>query len=296
MQTIRNIVWILTLSSISFLLPLSTKAYDFADQKPGTYAYDFGDQKSATLATKAWAALEVKDWIGVEAYTEKCISLYTKAALQQQSEITSIPPAAVANTYWALNDVAICYFIKAKALHAQNKLDLAKKNAKVPVDEFSYAQCWDNQGWFWSVASACNDLIATLGTNVDFEDYTSEVLVRKAWESSGSDQLDNAIMYTKKCIALYEKDAKKQQESLTNYALKDQAFNYWALNDVGTAYFILGEVYAKKKQWKESVEAYKACVNEYLYSQCWDPKGWFWKPAVAARGKLNKILAEQGLS
>ncbi len=283
MRTIRSMFWAITLGFISFSLYAAN-------------TYDFGDQKSATLATKAWAALEVKDWAGVEVYTEKCISLYTKSALQQQSELTAIPLANVANTYWALNDVATCYFIKAKALHAQNKVDIARKNAKVPIEELSYAQCWDPQGFFWSVTNACNDLIMTLGTNLDFEDYTSEVLVRKAWECLGSDQLNNAIVYAKKCISLYEKDAKKQQESLTNYAAKDQAFNFWALNDVGTAQFILGEVYAKQKLWKESVEAYKTCVNEYLYSQCWDPKGWFWKPALGARGKLNKILAEQGIS
>ncbi len=258
---------------------------------------DFGDQKSATLTTKAWAALEAKDWVSVEAYTEKCITLYTKQALKQQSELTAIPPKEVASTYWALNDVATCYFIRAKALQIQGQNEQAKKYAKMVVDEFSYAQCWDKQGWLWSVASACNDLIMTLGTDIDFGTYTSEELVRKAWESMGSEKLDNAIVYAKKCISLYAKDAKKQQEVLTNYAPKDQAFNNWALNDVGTAHFILGEVYSKKQQWKEAVENYNACVNEYLYSQCWDPKGdFFWKPAVACRGKLNKISAEQGIS
>ena len=40
---------------------------------------------------------------------------------------------------------------------------------------------------------------------------------------------DNTIIYTQKCIDLYEKDAIKQQESLSNYAPKERAFDYWAL-------------------------------------------------------------------
>lgn len=259
-------------------------------------AFDYGDQKSTTLTTKAWASLEVKDWEAVEAYTEKCIALYSKHALKQQSELTQIPPAPVANGYWALNDVGTCYYIKAQAYKAQGKADLAKKICQLVIDEFSYAQCWDKQGWFWSVANACQDMINTLGTNIDFEDYTSETLVRKAWEALNADQTTNAIIYCKKCVSLYEKDAKKMQEGLSNYAPKDQAFNFWALNDVGTAYFIMGEAYAKKKEWENAIEAFKTLVNDYLYSQCWDPKGWFWKPAVSARGKLNKIRAEQGLA
>ena len=258
--------------------------------------YDFGDNKSSTLASKAWASLEVKDWKGVEAYTEKCFSLYTKQALQQQSELTSMPPAAVANNCWALNDVGTCYYIKAKALKEQAQMDQAKKICELVINEYSYSQCWDPQGWFWSVANACKDLMMMLGTNIDFEDYTSETLTRKAWESLSANNVPNTIVYSQKAISLYEKDAKKQQESLSNYAPKEKAFDYWALNDVGTCYFVLGEVYAKNKEWEKSVEAYQKVINEYFYSQCWDPRGWFWKPAVASRGKLNKIMAEQGIS
>jgi tetratricopeptide (TPR) repeat protein len=263
-------------------------------------SYDYGDQKSVTLVTKAWAALEVKNWEAVEAYTEKCITLYSKAAHQQQSELTSLPSAVIAHSYWALNDVATSHFIKAKAFQSQKKFDLAEKNAKIIINEFSYAQSWDPKGQlFWSVMNGANDIILMLNNpDVEIEEYTSEYLVRKAWETLGSNKFDAVVIYANKCIALYEQEAQKQQESLTSYAPKDQVFNYWALNDVGTAYFILGEVYFKKQHWKEAVEAYRTCVDKYLYAQCWDPngEGWFWKPSVAARGKLNKILAEQVIS
>ncbi|EKD26147.1 MAG: Beta-glucanase [uncultured bacterium] len=258
--------------------------------------YDFGDSKSATLTAKAWEAFQAKDWNGVEAFTEKCIALYSKPALQMQSELTSMPNETVANKFWALNDVGTCYYVKAQSFKEQSKIDQAKKMCQLVMDEYSYAQCWDKQGWFWSVANACKDLMSTLGTNVDFEDYTSETLTRKAWEALDSGNTANALIYVNKCLSLYKKDALKQQESLTTYAPKDKAFDYWALNDVATCLYIKGDAYAKDKDWEKSVEAYKSIINEYFYAQCWDPRGWFWKPAVACRGKLNKIMAEQGIS
>ena len=94
---------------------------------------------------------------------------------------------------------------------------------------------------------------------------------------------------------LYRKPANEQQASLSGFAPKEKAFDYWALNDVGTAFFIMGEAYVKKEDSKKALEAYKTLVDKYPHTQCWDTKGWFWKPAVAARGKINKLAAEQGL-
>ena len=127
---------------------------------------------------------------------------------------------------------------------------------------------------------------------VDFGDYTSETLTTKAWLALIAEEPDLALVYTAKCIELYAKEALKMQASLTAYAPKDNVFNYWALNDVGTCYFITGEALLQKKQWAEAHAAYETCIRDFSYSQCWDPKGWFWKPAVGARGKANKIRAE----
>ena len=86
------------------------------------------------------------------------------------------------------------------------------------------------------------------------------------------------------------------QANLNGYAPKEKAFDSWALNDVGTCYYIMGESYLAKNNTAKALESYKVLVDKYYYSQCWDQKGWFWKPAVAARGKVNKIAAESGLA
>jgi hypothetical protein len=78
------------------------------------------------------------------------------------------------------------------------------------------------------------------------------------------------------------------QASLTEYPWesKDKIFSFWALNDIGTGYFILGEAYRNAGKNQEAKDAYKTLIDEYSYSQCWDPQGWFWKPAEAAQEKM----------
>ena len=81
------------------------------------------------------------------------------------------------------------------------------------------------------------------------------------------------------------------QGSLTEYPWqsKEQVFNYWALNDVGTSLFIKGEALKNAGKAKAAKAAYKQLIDEYYYAQCWDPQGWFWKPAEAAQEALDAL-------
>jgi hypothetical protein len=134
----------------------------------------------------------------------------------------------------------------------------------------------------------------TIGTSYDFGDYTSQTLTTKAWGVLEANDHKGVELYTRKCIELYEAEAKKQQASLTEFTPKEKAFDPWALNDVATCYFILGESLMAQQRYREAKAAFDRVVNDFSFAQCWDPKGWFWKVAVAARGRLNKILAEGG--
>ncbi|MBE7159385.1 MAG: beta-glucanase precursor, partial [Rhodospirillales bacterium] len=63
----------------------------------------------------------------------------------------------------------------------------------------------------------------------------------------------------------------------------------WALNDVGTCYFIKGQALESQGKKKDAVAAFKYLSDNLAFAQCWDPKGWFWKPADAARDKTKKL-------
>src|SRR3989338_4268273 len=125
----------------------------------------------------------------------------------------------------------------------------------------------------------------------DFGDYRSVTLITRAWAALEKGDIEAVLAYTNKCIELYGEQARKMQASLTGYVTgsNQEVFNYWALNDVATGLFIQGEAYRKAKMNDEAKEVYQKLMKEFSYGQCWDTKGWFWKPAEAAKEKLAAI-------
>lgn len=124
----------------------------------------------------------------------------------------------------------------------------------------------------------------------DFGDMKSSTLTTKAWEAYGAGKLDAVLAYTGKCMELYGNTALEQQKALNgNFASKGTEFEYWALNDVGTCYFIRGAMYADKRKKDEAIADFEYLLDNLSFAQCWDPKGWFWQVANAAAERLDKI-------
>jgi tetratricopeptide (TPR) repeat protein len=257
--------------------------------------YDFGDMKSVTLAAKAWAALDKGDIEAVLAYTNKCIELYREEAQKMQASLSGYVSGSNQEifNYWALNDVGTCLYIQAEAYRKADMLEEAKEAYNLLINEYKYAQCWDASGWFWKPAEAAQEKLDMLKTGkvYDFGDYKSVTLTGKAWQAFNDNDLDSALVYTDKCIDLYKDKAREMQASLSEYPweTKEQIFSYWAINDVGTCMFIKGEMLRRAGKIQEAKEVFNALVNDYYFSQCWDSKGWFWKPSDAAKEKLAEM-------
>ena len=137
-------------------------------------------------------------------------------------------------------------------------------------------------------------LVAAASANAlpDFGDHRSETLVAKAWDAYGSKNFDDALAYVGKTVELYEGEAKQMQASLKELPRresKEDTFKRWALNDVGTSLFIKGETLLKQGDKKAAREAFDKLVKEFPFAQCWDSKGWFWKPADAAKKRLAEL-------
>jgi tetratricopeptide (TPR) repeat protein len=267
--------------------------------------YDFGDFRSVTLTTKAWEALEKGDVEAVLAYTNKCIELYGREAAKMQASLTDYPKAeadggsnqAVFN-YWALNDVGCSLFIQGEAYRKADMLEESKEAFNRVINEYFFAQCWDRRGLFWKPAETAKDRIREIetGRSYDFGDFRSETLITKAWAAFNENDLEAALAYTNKCIELYKDKAKEMQASLSAYPMgetnekeKENIFQYWALNDVGTCLFIKGEMLRKVGKIAEAKETFNNLINDFSFAQCWDPKGWFWKPADEAKAKLAEL-------
>ena len=258
-------------------------------------AYNYGDYRSVTLSTKAWEALEKGDLEAVLDYTNKCLELYAKKAKEMQDSLSTYPAGSNEQifNYWALNDAATSLYIQAEAYRKAGMQQEAQAAYKKLIDDYSFGQCWDKGGWFWKPAEAAKEKIAMMksGSDLDFGDYKSSTLALKAWQALEKKDLDSVQIYVNKCLELYEGQAKEMQNSLTEYPWedKDKIFSYWALNDVGTCLFIMGEAYRDAGKAAEAKKAFKKLIDEYSFAQCWDPQGWFWKPAEAAQQKLDEL-------
>ena len=161
------------------------------------------------------------------------------------------------------------------------------------INEYSYGQTWDPKGWFWKPAEASKEKIAMIesGSSLDFGDYTSSFMTTQAWKSLEASDYESVKVYTNKVIEMYSDQAVEMQSSLTEYVWesKEKIFSLWALNDVGTSLFIQGEALKRGGKDREAKIAYNKLVNDYYFAQCWDPKGWFWKPAEAAQQALDEL-------
>lgn len=144
--------------------------------------------------------------------------------------------------------------------------------------------------WLWLVVSAAVVIVPSgAEAEEDFGDFGSATLTSKAWEALGAGKFESALSFTGKCRELYMKEARNQQGSVNEFASDEDAPMLWALNDVGTCLFIEGQVYEQQKKSKEAVAAYERLVTQLGYAQCWDPQGWFWKPAEAAAKRIKEL-------
>jgi hypothetical protein len=126
----------------------------------------------------------------------------------------------------------------------------------------------------------------------DFGDFKSSTLTEKAWGAFGKKDYAAAKAYAGKCREMYQEEALKQQGTLEAVAPKEKAFDYWALNDVGTCTLILGNSLEALGDKAAALEAFKFLSEKLTFAQCWDPKGWFWQPAAAAKQRVAALEFE----
>ncbi|OGX35711.1 MAG: hypothetical protein A3C36_03150 [Omnitrophica WOR_2 bacterium RIFCSPHIGHO2_02_FULL_52_10] len=253
------------------------------------------DESSIYLVTKAWEALKNNDLEAVKALTKKGIDRYGQRALAMQKQLQGFARGnnAQIRRYWALNDVATVLFIRGKAYQTAGMYEEAVASYTQLVNEYKFGQCWDPRGWFWKPAQVAQENIAMIkkGVFFDYGDYASATLVARAWEALDKNEIDLALGYTEKCIVMYKDKAQDMQKSLKDFpkAAEEDVNAYWALNDVATAHFIKGQAYMIKGTSDAALREFEKVRNEYFFGQCWDPRGWFWKPADAARNWIEVL-------
>jgi tetratricopeptide (TPR) repeat protein len=248
-------------------------------------AYDYGDYTSQDLATKSWNALKAKDTKGIDLYAKKCLALYGKKAEKMQSTLSAFNPKGSESNSWALNDVATCYFMLGEK-YMQEGNDTLAKGMYQKASQLGFAVCWDPRGWYWKVADVAKDKLNNYGTKYDFEDYTSKVLTTKGWDSLKEKDTKGLELYAKKCIYLFEQKATEIKTNLKSFPVKGAEAAAWAVNDVATCYYMLGDRYLQEGKDDLARGMFQKAAD-LGFAVCWDPKGWHWKVADVAKDKLD---------
>ncbi|MCM8789547.1 MAG: tetratricopeptide repeat protein, partial [Candidatus Omnitrophica bacterium] len=125
---------------------------------------------------------------------------------------------------------------------------------------------------------------------------SSGELIVKAWAVHGEKNIEETFKITQQLIDLYQDEAQRLQVSLKSFPkTKREIEGVAILNDVATAYFIQGESYRYQGKTQEAIEAFKTVVYKYCFAQAWDPRGWYWKVALAAYESIVKLSPKESL-
>lgn len=138
-----------------------------------------------------------------------------------------------------------------------------------------------------------------------------------AWKYLDRGKFDTSIFFAWECIRRFRTDAVKQQkrhvaeykESLPKLWPEPKRNEgvlktYWALYDVGTCCFIVGQAYeyqadeavkrrdmqGARRFYEKAVTQYELVMTDYPAAQCFDPRGpWYWSVKQGAVERINRI-------
>ncbi len=236
--------------------------------------YSYEDYNPHLLIRKSWVCLNRGDMEGALLYANKCIELYTNTSSKN-----------------ILHMLVVAHYILGE-VYLSNKDEIKAKREFEEVlkyPETMYPNTNINYPYFNNITQKARDRITLMGTGYDFGNYTSQTLTVKAWKAWDRKDYDGVYLYTMKCIELWSQKAKQMQKNMTGFAKPGFVPFYWALNDVGTCYFILAMSYQQQGKIDEACKLYNTIIKDYGYAQCWDPKGHYWKVAEVSKERLQLL-------
>ena len=144
--------------------------------------------------------------------------------------------------------------------------------------------------FFTCLALATYGLCAAEGQSASLE------LIAKARDARDRKDTDAAVAILQQCIDLYKDEADKEQASLKVLPKSRPEIEAVSiLNDVATAYFIMGEIYRDQGKSEAAIGAFKTVLTKYCFAQAWDPRGWFWSIARTSRESIIKLNPGESL-
>ncbi|MCF7907660.1 MAG: hypothetical protein K9L86_02140 [Candidatus Omnitrophica bacterium] len=113
--------------------------------------------------------------------------------------------------------------------------------------------------------------------------------VNSAWSLRGQKKYEQAYEEVDACIANLTDNANRLAKALTGPTDEVKKSSYQNMNDIAECYFIRAEIFRDQTKYEEASKAFSVIIEKYPYAQCFDPRGWFWSPANAAKDAIKEI-------
>ncbi|MDP6523333.1 MAG: glycosyl hydrolase [Kiritimatiellia bacterium] len=242
---------------------------------------------------KAWEATEEKNWDEVVKLAERSEREWGAQAKKTNDGLSSYPKGEAAKQYANLNELATITMLKGDALVKKGDKDGALAAYYKLVSDYEYGQCWDNKGWWWQPATAARDKITQLQTGKKTPEPAGGEqawqVTGKAWKAIGEENWDEVVKLAERSEREWGALARHMNDGLRSYPEGDAAKQYANLNELATITMLKGDALLKKGDNRGALAAYRKLISDYQYGQCWDPEGWWWGPASAAKDKIHQL-------
>ncbi len=124
------------------------------------------------------------------------------------------------------------------------------------------------------------------------QELSSKDLVRMSWEASGKSEVEKTLELTNQCIKAFHEQARAQGAALSAFPVRGKENDYQQLNNVATCLFIQAEVLMNNGKADEAKVIFQKIIDEYKWSQAWDPRGWFWSVAEKSQNSLDMLSGQ----
>jgi len=252
---------------------------------------------SYNLVAWAWENYKKENYERAIRWSKICAYYWGEKALVQRNRhhlTDDYPQGSIAEVYrdfWALNDVGISYLIMAESWRKLGQATEAGSGTEAETayrmltdknhgkGSFYFAQCASEpvkgEQFLWKPA----DVAYARLIGYTEEKFDNVGLMKAAWEELNKDR-EKARKFAKLCIDMYTERLPAQ----------------WAINDLGTCWFIIGEAWRMDGEQAKANKAYQEVIDDYPTSQCLDPgedgkvgttDDSYWSVAEAAKEKIR---------
>ena len=111
----------------------------------------------------------------------------------------------------------------------------------------------------------------------------------KAWKALGQKNWQEVIKQADYADSRWGDRARQLNRELDGYPEGESARNFGVLNELATITLLKAQALEKNWEPEAAARVYEQVITDFKYGQCWDKKGWWWKPAETALDALNRI-------